>query len=61
MSPVTKQFLYNSFDINGTDAVKPVQVATVSAKEFQSVYSIFPAAITTVHCPVIFCCSPISE
>jgi len=45
-----------SFDINGADAVKPVQVAAVSAKQFQSVYSISPVAITTVHCPEIFCC-----
>jgi len=39
-------------DINSPDAVKPLEVAAVSAKQFQSVYCTSPLAITMVICPV---------
>lgn len=42
--------------INSPDAVKLVKVASVSAKQFQSVYCTSPLAITMVYCPVTFCC-----
>jgi len=35
--------------INGTDIFKPVQVAAVSVKHFQSVFIISPVAITKVY------------
>jgi len=54
---VTKPSSYTiHLDINNTNAVIPVQVAAVSAKQFLSVYCTSPVAITTVFCPVIFFC-----
>jgi len=44
--------------INSTDAVNPVRVAAVSAKQFQSVYSISTVGIITVYFTVIFLLLP---
>jgi len=41
--------------INSSDAVKPLQVATVSAKQFQSVYCTSTVAISMVNCTVQWC------
>ena len=53
---------YNSYTvhlhINSTDAVKPLQVAAVSAKLFQYVCCNSPVAITTVFCSVTFILLP---
>jgi len=57
---VTKHNSYSvHLHINDTDAVKTVEVAGVSAKQFQSVYCTYAVAITMVYCPANVCsCLP---